>query len=56
MIGIMKVMATSFKSTCARTVVFSVPDLAAGTVGDSWTLRGKSGSVSCGDTVPFSWL
>ena len=24
--------------------------------GDSWTLTGKSGSVSCRDTAPFSWL
>ena len=24
--------------------------------GDSWTLRGKSGSVSCGVTAPFSWV
>ena len=23
---------------------------------DSWTLRGKSGSVSCGVTAPFSWV
>ena len=23
--------------------------------GDSWTLLGKSGSVCCGDTAPFSW-
>ena len=23
--------------------------------GDSWTLMGKSGSVSCGITAPFSW-
>ena len=23
--------------------------------GDSWTLPGKSGSVSCGVTAPFSW-
>ena len=23
--------------------------------GDSWTLTGKSGSVSCGATAPFSW-
>ena len=23
---------------------------------DSWTLTGKSGSVSCGVTVPFSWV
>ena len=24
--------------------------------GDSWTLTGKSGSVSCGVTSPFSWV
>ena len=24
--------------------------------GDSWTLRAKSGSVSCGVTAPFSWV
>ena len=24
--------------------------------GDSWTLLGKSGSVSCGVTAPFSWV
>ena len=24
--------------------------------GDSWTLTGKSGSVSCGVTPPFSWI
>ena len=24
--------------------------------GDSWTLTGKYGSVSCGDTPPFSWV
>ena len=24
--------------------------------GDSWTLMGKSGSVSCGVTAPFSWV
>ena len=23
---------------------------------DSWTLMGKSGSVSCGATAPFSWV
>ena len=23
---------------------------------DSWTLTGKSGSVSCGVTAPFSWV
>ena len=25
-------------------------------VGDSWTLTGKSGSASCGLTAPFSWV
>ena len=25
-------------------------------MGDSWTLTGKSGSVSCGVTAPFSWV
>ena len=25
-------------------------------VGDSWTLTGKSGSVSCGVTAPLSWV
>ena len=24
--------------------------------GDSWTLTGKSGSVPCGVTAPFSWV
>ena len=24
--------------------------------GDSWTLTGKSDSVCCGDTAPFSWF
>ena len=24
--------------------------------GDSWTLTGKSGTVSCGVTAPFSWV
>ena len=24
--------------------------------GDSWTLPGKSGSVSCGASAPFSWV
>ena len=24
--------------------------------GDSWTFTGKSGSVSCGVTAPFSWV
>ena len=29
MVGVMKIMATSFKRTCAHTVVFGAPDAAA---------------------------
>ena len=31
------------------------PPLTHASAGDSWTLTGKSGSVSCGVTAPFSW-
>ena len=34
----------------------SRPPLAHTSAGDSWTLPGKSGSVSCGITDPFSWV
>ena len=58
MVGLM----TSFKRICARTVVFSVPDPAAGhcrltpPLETSWTLTGTFGSVSYGGTVsPGSW-
>ena len=34
----------------------SRPLLTHASAGDSWTLTGKSGSVSCGVTVPFSWV
>lgn len=55
-------MATSFKRSHARTAPFSAPDPAAGpppthtSAGDPRTLTGKSGSVSCGVTAPFSWV
>ena len=44
-------MATSFQMVYARTVVFGVPDptvamLTHASPGDSWTLTGKSASVS----------
>ena len=53
MVGVMTVMATSFKRTCASTVVSSAPDPATGHYPpipppESWTFMGKSGSVSCG--------
>ena len=34
----------------------SRPPLTHASTGDSWTLTGKSGSVSCGITAPFSWV
>ena len=34
----------------------SRPLLTHASAGDSWTLTGKSGSVSCGVTAPFSWV
>ena len=44
-----------------RTVVFIAPDLhrpllTNTSVQDFWTLTGKSGSVSCGISAPFSWV
>ena len=34
----------------------SRPTLTHASSGDFWTLTGKSGSVSCGVTAPFSWV
>ena len=34
----------------------SRPPLTHASARDSWTLTGKSGSVSCGVTAPFSWV
>ena len=34
----------------------SRPPLIYASAGDSWTLIGKSGSVSCRVTAPFSWV
>ena len=34
----------------------SRPLLTHASTGDSWTLTGKSGSVSCGVTAPLSWV
>ena len=34
----------------------SRPPLTHDSAGDSWTLTGKSGSVSCGVTAHFSWV
>ena len=32
------------------------PPLTPASAGDSWTLTGKSGSVSCGVSAPLSWV
>ena len=67
MVGLMAVMTTSFKRTYARMrglpgLLYLVP-LTLGrplsthtSTRDSWTLTGKSGSVSCGVAAPFSWV
>ena len=53
-------MATSSKRSRALTSALSDPNSAAGhhraTTGDCCTLMGKSESVSCGVTAPFSWV
>ena len=41
---------TQYPRPCSR------PLLTHASTGDSWTLMGKSGSVSCGVTAPFSWV
>ena len=61
MVGVMMVMATSFKGL-VHALLYSVPLTPSKplsthpSAGDTWTLTVKSGSVSCGDTAPFSWL
>ena len=61
MVEVVKIMAISFKRSHACTATLSAPNPAAGhrrltPPPDSWTLPGKSGSVSCGVTAPFSWV
>ena len=50
----------TFKRSHAHTVELSAPDPAVGhyrpSAGDSWTLTGKSRSVSYEITAPFSWV
>ena len=61
MVEVMKIMAppskvalqpfcTQWPQPCSR------PPLTHASAGDSWTLMGKSGSVSSGVTAPFSWV
>ena len=60
MVEIMKIMATSFNRSHAHTAALSAPGPEGGhgqpTPGHSYTLTGKSGSVSCEVTAPFSWV
>ena len=61
MVEVMKMMATSFKRSHACTATLNAPNPAAGhhwsmPLLEMWTLLGKSGSVSCGVTAPFSWV
>ena len=58
MMEVMKIMATSFRRSHAHSVPqpCSRPLPTHVSTGDSWTLTGKPGSVSCGVTAPFSWF
>ena len=61
MIEVMKTMATSFQRSHDALLHSVPPTLQQATSNprlcrDSWTLTGKSGSVSCGVTAPFSWV
>ena len=49
-----KVPCTNFHTQCFQPC--SRPPLTHSSAGDSWTLMGKSGSVSCGVTAHFSWV
>ena len=57
MVEAMRTTATSSKRAHARTsAALQRPPLTQASPGDSCTLPGKSGSVSCGVTAPFSWV
>ena len=66
MVEVMKIMVTSLKRSHACTATLSAYEPEAGhqrrpppthtSAGDSWTLMGLSGSVSCGFTSPLSWI
>ena len=62
MVEVMKIMVTSFKKSRALTAALTAPQpssrppLTHTSAGDSWTLLGKFGSVSCGVTASFSWV
>ena len=61
MMEVMKIMETYFKSPMQALLHSVPPTLQQATADprlcrDSWTLPGKSGSVSCGVTASFSWV
>ena len=64
MVEVMKIMVTSFKRSHARShsCTAELPPTLQQATSDPhlhrrlWTLMGKSGSVSCGVTAPFSWV
>ena len=56
MVEVMETMATSFKRSRAHPQRCRRPLLTHASSRDAWTLIGKSGSVSCGVTAPFSWV
>ena len=61
MVEVMKKMMASFKRSPACTATLGAPNPGAppatpASAGDSWTLTGKSGSVSFWVTAPFSWV
>ena len=62
MVELMKIMATSLKrshggmSHSVQGQPCSRPLLTHTSTGDSWTITGKSGSISCGITASFSWV
>ena len=60
MVEAMKTVAASFKRPLALTAQWPQacirPPPTHASAGDSWTLLGKSGSVSCGVAAPFSWV
>ena len=49
-----KVQCMHCHTQCPRPCTW--PPLTHASARDSWTLTGKSGSVSCGVTAPFSWI
>ena len=61
MVEVMKIMVTPFKRSHHALLHSVPPTLQQATTDpclhlDSWTLTGKSGSISCGVTAPFSWV